>query len=965
MSRHSNQGSLWNRWDLHFHTPSSFDYEDSSVTNKQIVDALIEREIGVVAITDHHTIDITRIQELQQLAGEQLTVLPGIELRSDQGGDPIHYIGIFPENCNLSHIWTMLQGICNLTPAGISEKGGDQKVYVPMEKGAKAIRELGGSVSIHAGTKTNSIECIKNTEQFQQRIKYDITKEWVDILEIGQLKDIDIHLNIIFPNTGLNKPLVICSDNHKISNYTVKSPLWLRADPMFRGLLMILREPRERIYIGDRPPEMVRVEQNPTKYISGISFQRKPELPATERWFSGDISFNPGLVAIIGNKGSGKSALVDTIGLTGASKNGDSFSFLHKDRFRHPKVGYAEHFEATLKWKSGEEVTRCLMDTIKPEEIERVKYLPQGHIEKICNELVRTGEKGFEQELKNVIFSHVPESQRLGQSTLDDLVVFQTGEKQKRIDSLLKQLRDVSRLRTSMETKLDPSIKRELEENIKRYEIELKAHEKIKPIEKNNPTANGGLSPTPQLLTELDIKESIKKNIEEQIQKCLEILRVAERRHAVAKRLLERLDNFQKDYTVFQTSLVDDVNDLGLISTGLISLSINKVEVEEIRNNTQSTILEVNTKLSDDLKKKLIEIQARIAELQLKLDTPNREYQIYLKDLAEWQEKKNKIIGNKEDNNSLNGLKTTLETLDLLPQKIDEFKSQQTNLALEIHFEKIAQTVVYRNLYGTVQEFINFHPLATDKLKLEFKAELTNENFAERLLETLALNKRGSFMGIDEGYAKANSFVQSVKWEETESIKTFLHLIDNALHFDCREQTPVPVQLKDQLLKGRKIEDVFDLIYGLEYIQPRYILRWEGKDLSMLSAGERGTLLLVFYLLIDKSNIPLIIDQPEGNLDNHTVAKVLVDCIRETCKRRQVFIVTHNPNLAVVCDADQIVHASMDKSNGNNILYICGALENPAMSEYMTNVLEGTRWAFDIRDAKYEVGEHNDEERIF
>ena len=125
----------------------------------------------------------------------------------------------------------------------------------------------------------------------------------------------------------------------------------------------------------------------------------------------------------------------------------------------------------------------------------------------------------------------------------------------------------------------------------------------------------------------------------------------------------------------------------------------------------------------------------------------------------------------------------------------------------------------------------------------------------------------------------------------------------------------------------------------------------------MLSPGERGTLLLVFYLLIDKGDMPLLIDQPEGNLDNHTVAKVLVDCIREARKKRQVFIVTHNPNLAVVCDADQIVYANMDKANGNAITYTSGALENPDISKHVTDVLEGTRWAFGVRDEKYKVGE--------
>jgi hypothetical protein len=52
------------------------------------------------------------------------------------------------------------------------------------------------------------------------------------------------------------------------------------------------------------------------------------------------------------------------------------------------------------------------------------------------------------------------------------------------------------------------------------------------------------------------------------------------------------------------------------------------------------------------------------------------------------------------------------------------------------------------------------------------------------------------------------------------------------------------------------------------------------KELSELSPGERGTLLLVFYLLVDKDDIPLMIDQPEENLDNQTVFDLLVPCIK-------------------------------------------------------------------------------------
>ena len=92
-----------------------------------------------------------------------------------------------------------LKGVLGLRAAGIIGKGGNDKVYVPIENGARLTRQLNGVVSIHAGGKSNSIEEIKNQEQFQQRIKFDITKEWVDLMEIGQLKDIDVHLKKIFP----------------------------------------------------------------------------------------------------------------------------------------------------------------------------------------------------------------------------------------------------------------------------------------------------------------------------------------------------------------------------------------------------------------------------------------------------------------------------------------------------------------------------------------------------------------------------------------------------------------------------------------------------------------------------------------------------------------------------------------------------------------------------------------------
>ncbi len=163
------------------------------------------------------------------------------------------------------------------------------------------------------------------------------------------------------------------------------------------------------------------------------------------------------------------------------------------------------------------------------------------------------------------------------------------------------------------------------------------------------------------------------------------------------------------------------------------------------------------------------------------------------------------------------------------------------------------------------------------------------------------------------------------------------------------------MRIADLVKKGVEPVDVYDFVFGLEYLFPRYALTWGDRTLDQLSPGERGALLLVFYLLVDNDTIPLVIDQPEENLDNESVYRMLVPCIKKAKERRQVIIVTHNPNLAVVCDADQVIYCEMDKPGGNRVTYTTGAIENPLINHHIVDVLEGTRPAFDVRDAKYKL----------
>lgn len=203
-------GSIWRRWDLHCHTPSSFDYENKGVTVKDIVDGLINAKMAVVAVTDHHSINVAFIQEMQKAASDKLTVLPGIELRSELGGsESVHYIGIFSEACDLADIWTKLQGL-GISPADVKAKG-DEKVFVPFEKGCSCIKQLGGIVTVHAGAKTNSIEGLTNADIVKQAVKTELASNHIHAYEVGKVADCAGYREKVFPTINVSLPLLLCS----------------------------------------------------------------------------------------------------------------------------------------------------------------------------------------------------------------------------------------------------------------------------------------------------------------------------------------------------------------------------------------------------------------------------------------------------------------------------------------------------------------------------------------------------------------------------------------------------------------------------------------------------------------------------------------------------------------------------------------------------------------------------------
>ena len=558
-----------------------------------------------------------------------------------------------------------------------------------------------------------------------------------------------------------------------------------------------------------------------------------------------------------------------------------------------------------------------------------------------------------------MIFSHVPHVDRHGQTTLDALLEFHAGNKRERIDTLQRDLKKLTRDRCALEKRADPSVRAELEKKLELQQQVLADHDTKKP-EVADPLGESENSAEAQKLSDqIAQAEAIRDSLSKQVENLTKSLGEGQTQRIVAERLLEAFGNLEADVRTAKDGMLSDANSLGVNLDALISFSIDREPITTTRDRCLEEVERCSKELEGEeegdagAKARLAEATKRVSDLQSKLDEPNRKYQAYLKEVKEWQEKRARLEGSKDLPESINGLTASLQSLEELPEKIRTKREEMLAKAQEIYVTKDELAELYRRLYEPVQLFMAQNDLA--KGKLQFRVEFATSDFAERFLQMIAKNRRGTFKGVDEGQSRLTEMLLAADWESASSAMQFISTVDEALHQNLQEDGRA-VTLASQVTKEHSAADLLNYLYGIEYLEPRYLLKWDEKDLAMLSPGERGTVLLVFYLLIDKTDMPLIIDQPEGNLDNHTVAKILVDCIRETRKRRQVFIVTHNPNLAVVCDADQVVHATLDKEDGNAITYATGSLENPKISKFVTDVLEGTMWAFDVRGYKYAIG---------
>lgn len=938
------RGSEWRKWDLHVHTASSYDTDYAgSDSDELLYKSLEDNEVTAVAITDHFIIDKARIENLRKLAPE-ITFFPGVELRTDKGAPNLHIILIFSENINLKNLCEDFEVIMRRAKAKSPES--NDTIYWDFNDILEFAQARKGIISIHAGRKDKGLDkVITNATPVEMAIKKEYANN-VHFFEMGQLTDIQEYKKHVFPHIGV-RALIMCSDNHDARNYSTKESLWIKADPTFEGLIQAYYQPEERIFIGSIPPKLEKIIKNKKTYIDAISVKKVSDAKNTmEHWFDFNIEINSGLTVIIGNKGSGKSALSDIIGHLCKSKGMREASFLQVDRFRKPPKNLANDYSGKIRWTDGDIEERISLGlTEYGTTVENAQYLPQKFIEKVCNDL---GDE-FQTEINKVIFSYVDTTEKGDAKNLLELIENKSTAMAAAINEIHNELGNINKDIIRLEERFTMHYKKELEDNLKKREDDLRRHEGAKPKELNKPqnAQNNAYQKTLEeyrvQIEELEALIESKKNELTSINKKIDKLDAIK---AEVSSLVERIDRFNN-------SLRDLIDEFGFNNeTFKVKYSAPINEIDAKINELKGKRLELLTYLDSSetaniglsLYKKLELIDNKKKALISETDAGEKAYQKYLEDLKEWETNRSAIIGATQIVGSIEYLKAEIEYIEkILPNDYENKKAERISKIKGLIEQKKAIAAVYASVYEPVEKELQ-KLLGGLEDKIEFAVDIlvSDKAIASKLLEHINQTYKGIFNGKAESQNKMNELIKSTDFNSPDSICEFINKV-----FECVYED---MDISSKKIKNK--ESFYNLLTYLDYIDAEYSLQMGERKLQELSPGERGIVLLIFYLALSKNEIPLIVDQPEDNLDNQSVYNKLVKCICEAKNKRQVIIVTHNPNIAIACDAEQIIYCSINKSN-NKIAYISGSIENQGIRQRVIDVLEGTMPAFDLRRVKY------------
>lgn len=954
MDNDFSRGSEWRKWDLHLH--SYYTYLNNSFTKiseDEYIQRIVNSDIKVIGLTNYFSFKDEDFELKEKLEKRGITVFLNLEIR-------LAYQNKEQECCDFHIIFDnqLTKETINmfLNNLDVIQNGKKQKICTIKENEClkNCVVELDHLVETleneSLGLKRRYLLGFLSRGKGSSRSSsvYEKISEKTSLI----IHSSDNEENLIKDRTfwlERYKPLLQSSDAHSEEQIGLKLS-WIKADTTFEGLKQILQEPEGRVYVGGEPPILSNISNNKTKYIDTLSIRPVHDYVGNfGKWFDNEIKFNKELVAIIGNKGNGKSAIADIIANCCDCHEQQYFSFLNENKFRDGKV--AQHFEATVTFKSGTSCSKNLNTHDVAENQALVKYLPQGYFESICNDLQK--EENLNKEIETVVFQYIDDAEKLGTSSFSELISKKTEITKEQIEVLKGKLKQINEEIIGLERKENNSYLAKINSDIKQKEEELKALEEPKVV--NAPNNNTK-----------ETKDTIEKinNLQETQKKLLVTIdekKISQNNLAVEieniKNFLSKLDNLALYLSEFKENNKEYATTLGLDIDEIVKFEVSRNGLEAICSKKETEYTKLNnilsTNSSDDsnLMNQIKKLKQEIEKHEQKLEEPQKEYQLYLKKKEEYENAKKIITGNENMPQTLKWYQKEKQYIETtLVSDLEQKYEERRSIVRQIYKNKRDIENIYKAIKTRIDEKIKESQVLLEEYEINIDSSLSIKNdFVNNILHYIKQNIRGSFKGKQEGEIVLRKIIKEHSIEDENGMIALCDEIIDKLKHDCtkdNEQRFVDEQITDMQM-------FYDYLFSLDYVDYNYQLKLGKKTLSLLSPGEKGALLLIFYLLLDMDNKPLILDQPEDNLDNNSVAKILVRFIKNAKKQRQIIMVTHNPNLAVVADAEQIIYVNIDKQNQCKFTVESGSIENPVINKHIVDVLEGAMPAFRKRDDKY------------
>ena len=441
-----------------------------------------------------------------------------------------------------------------------------------------------------------------------------------------------------------------------------------------------------------------------------------------------------------------------------------------------------------------------------------------------------------------------------------------------------------------------------------------------------------------------------------------------------------------------------------------------RIQLENIKkyDNLENKKEEVNQKI-EELNLKIEEFKKHNIEEKLKkqieFDKDNSNFTNIIKDLQDFRNDVNSFLSSYEDGKFFDNLKNYQSTenqdifnelykiidrskqnfLDIsnqLKQLLDTFKNINTvnttfkdrYKAFNDEFLKIQREI---NLPNNLRadDFINYtkmlnsQKLMKNEIEKSFEKKLDNDNNLKKLLSELNELYREEFKIIDEEVQKINESQESIsiKSEFKANKNEFDKFLRNIFggsglmknDYDMLTSNYVdPIAIYEDFenisLGGNKLllfrERFKDSLASmLTYKVPNKIdIFYNGKELAKHSLGQRASALIIF-ILTQKDNDVIIIDQPEDDLDNQTIYKEVIKELIKLKSKTQFIFATHNANIPVLGDCEQIVVCDYEEKKINIEM---GSIDNHNIQQKIINIMEGGKDAFNKRREIYNLWKH-------